>query len=263
MPYALIGHLTTRKDYVMSGKIIVFCGAKGGCGCSFLCYSIASFLALNKEENILLLDLHAGSCASRAVFDLLEKETKDLGDINKKGQDIDLTLLRNLVIDTESSLNLILPPLAKQSNYLNKLDLANFLDQVCRHFDIILIDLPSFLFYDLSMDLLKELERMVIVSSSNLVSVSNVNLLLSRLDGDQVNLQRDLIINKYNLRPSMSPSMINSYISHPVKAFVPYDRDIDFLFLHKGPAAIFQYNLRITSIIASFSNALYEEIGYV
>ncbi|MGM0366046.1 MAG: AAA family ATPase [Actinomycetota bacterium] len=247
----------------MSGKSILFCGSKGGCGCSFITYSVASYLALKKDKNILLVDLGFGSYGSRAVFDLMEKEVKDLGDIGKKSRDIDITLLRNLVINTESTLNLILPPLGRGSDFLSELDLGNFLDKVGCHFDLVLVDLPFLAFHDLSAELLREVERMVIVSCPSLVSVSNLNLILSRINSKQISLDADLVINKYNLRPSMSPSIINSYVNHPIRAFIPYDRDIDFLFLNKGPASIFKYNLRITSSIASLSNSLYGEMGYV
>jgi len=247
----------------MSSKSILFCGSKGGCGCSFITYSVASYLALNKDKNILLVDLGLGSYSSRVVFDLMEKEVKDLGDINRKPQDIDTTLLRSLVFNTGYTLNLILPPLDAGSDFLNKLDLGSFLDKVGRHFDLIIIDLPFSMFNNLSSEVLKDMERMVIVSCPSLISVSNLNLILSTISKEDMGLDVDLVINKYNLRPSLSPSIINSYVSHPIKAFIPYDRDIDFLFLNKGPASIFKYNLRITSSIASFSNSLYEEMGYV
>ncbi len=247
----------------MNGKTILFCGSKGGCGASFISYTVASYLALKKEQNILLLDLAVGSYSSRVAFDLQEKETKDLGDIKRRSKEIDTTLLRNLVINTESTLNLILPPLDQGKDFLKQLDLAVFLDKASMHFDVIVVDLPLWMLNRLECELLKEMERMVIVSSPSLVSITNLNLILSKIGQSQLGLDTDLVINKYNLRPSISPSIINSYVNHPIKAFIPYDKDIDFLFLNKGPASIFKYNLRITSSLASFSDSLYEDIGYV
>ena len=247
----------------MSGKSVIFYGSKGGCGCSFISYCVASYLAQKKDKNILLIDLGLASYSSRAVFDLMESDVKDLGDISRKSRQIDITLLKNLVVNTDSTLNLILPPLNTGINFLSQLDLSNFLDKVSQYFDIILIDLPFSFFHSLSRELLKEVERMVIVSSPSMVSVNNLNLILSKINQDKLGLGTDLVINKYNLRPSISPSAINSYVNHPIKAFIPYDKDIDFLFLSKGPASIFKYNLRITNSIASFSNSLYGEIGYV
>ena len=72
----------------------------------------------------------------------------------------------------------------------------------------------------------------------------------------------DIVINKFNVRPAISFSKINNFVRHPIKAFIPYDRDIEFLFLNRGPFSIFNYNLRIVRNIIDYSNKLYESLGY-
>ncbi|MCG9478625.1 MAG: hypothetical protein K9H14_00235 [Actinomycetia bacterium] len=246
----------------MEGKSILFTGSKGGCGCSFLSYSVAAYYALKKEKNILLMDLSLGSFASRIIFGLEEKQVKDLGDVPRGIKDIDITLLKNLVINTEFSLNIILPPV-NHSCYADLPDMGSFLKELEKYFQLIIIDMPIFCLDFTGWELLGQQDKISLVSSPSLMSVKNLNGILSGLSGLKADLPIDLVINKYNLKPCLSPALINSYINYPIKAFIPYDRDIEYLFLNQGPTHIFKYNLRITKSIASFADSIYEELDHV
>jgi len=91
--------------------VILFTSAKGGSGCSFLVNSVASYLALKTTANILLLDMNIGKRDSRTVFDIDEKISRDFGDIEEIVKNMNTQVLKKLVLNLESSLNIILPPL--------------------------------------------------------------------------------------------------------------------------------------------------------
>jgi len=71
----------------------------------------------------------------------------------------------------------------------------------------------------------------------------------------------DILINKFNTRPAISPAGLNTILNYPINAFIPYDRDIEFLILNRGPDSIFNYNLRIVNNISAFSKKIYEDLS--
>ena len=73
-------------------------------------------------------------------------------------------------------------------------------------------------------------------------------------------LNPKLIINKYNTKPSVSFALLNTILKYPVEYFLPFDRDIEQLYLEKGPAYIFKYNLKITRDLAAISDNLMKEL---
>ena len=68
------------------------------------------------------------------------------------------------------------------------------------------------------------------------------------------------MINKFNLRPALPFSSINNVIKYPIDLFLPYDKDIEQLYVMKGPASIFSYNLRIVRDLMEMSKRIEEEV---
>ena len=127
-------------------KIVLFSGSKGGCGCSFITYCVSTYLARETTKNILLLDLNIGKKDSRLIFNLDDDSCRDLGDIEEVINELDISILRRLVVNFENSLNLILPPIKIEKNKIVCKDyLEKLLDVLKEHFDIICIDFPNYL----------------------------------------------------------------------------------------------------------------------
>ena len=170
--------------------------------------------------------------------------------------------LKRLVINFENSLNLILPPLKIEKvkiickDYLEKL-----LNVLKNHFDIICVDFPNYLFGQNNLCLKEFVDKFVFISLPDIVSVNNLNILTGNIIYDELYYDFDIVINKYNSRPAVSPSGLNSILKYPINAFIPYDRDIEFLILNKGPDSVFNYNLRIVQNISSFSMKIYEDLS--
>ena len=85
--------------------------------------------------------------------------------------------------------------------------------------------------------------------------------LTSNIIYDELYYDFDIVINKFNTRPAVSPSGLNNILNYPINTFIPYDRDIEFLILNKGPDSIFNYNLRIVQNISAFSRKIYEDLN--
>ncbi len=242
-------------------KVILFSGSKGGCGCSFISYCVSTYFARKTTKNILLLDLNMGKKDSRLIFDNAEEEQRDLGDIEEIIDELDISILKKLVISKENSLNLILPPIKiERSGVLANGNFNKLLESLKNHFDIICIDFPVHLFNQDGFDLKNLIDKFIFISLPDLISVNNLNLLMTNIAYDRFPAGFEVLINKFNTRPSISPTGLTAILKYPVNAFIPYDRDIEFLFLNRGPDSVFNYNLRIVRNIIDFSKKTYEDL---
>jgi pilus assembly protein CpaE len=245
----------------INGSILLFSGSKGGCGCSFIANTVASYLAIKKNRSILLVDLNTGKNDSRIIFDLLNVDNRDIGDLTGNIGDIDISVLKRLIVNFDNSLNLILPSLkpAKYDIFKNG-GLPCFFKLLREVFEIIIIDIPLYIYSEYGDALLEDIDRSVIVSEADIISMSNLGLIIKNLGIDGIQTGLEIIINKFNLRSVMSPVRITNSIKLPVKTFVPYDRDIQSLYLTRGPFPIFKYNLRIVRSISDFADDIYESL---
>ncbi len=243
-------------------NIILFTSAKGGSGCSFLANSVASYMALKTTSNILLLDMNIGRSDSRIVFDVNDREIKDLGDIEENIKKLDTMVLKRVVINLESTLNLIVPPLKMdRTGIFQRENLNRFIECLRDHFDMICIDMPGHLFSYIDMMEIDIADRFVFVSLPDIFSVNNNKTLIDHLEGIRPGLDCYLVINKYNMRPAISPTGLANILKYPIASFIPYDRDIEFLVNTRGPGYIFNYNLRIARSITGLSRKIIEELG--
>jgi len=243
-------------------KVILFSGSKGGCGCSFITYCVSTYLARETKKNVLLLDLNIGKRDSRLIFNLTDDSYRDLGDIEDVVDELDVSILRRLVVNFKNSLNLILPPLKIEKgkflrgNYLEKL-----LDVLKEHFDIICVDFPYYLYTQYGVNLKDLIDKYVFISLPDLISVSNLNTIVKSVIFDEFSYSYDILINKFNIKPAIPATGLNSILKYPINAFIPYDRDIEFLMLNKGPDSIFNYNLRVVNSISAFARKIYEDFN--
>jgi pilus assembly protein CpaE len=243
-------------------KVMLFLGSKGGCGCSFITYCVSTYLARETTKNILLLDLNIGKKDSRLIFNLMDDRYRDLGDIEDVINELDTSILKRLVINFENSLNLVLPPLEFKKNKVFCKDyFERLLDVLKEHFDIICVDFPNYLFTQGKISLKDFVDKFIFISLPDLISVNNLNVLVSSIIYDESSYDFDILINKFNTKPAIAPTGLNSILRYPINAFIPYDRDIEFLILNKGPDSIFNYNLRIVNNISAFSKKVYEDLS--
>lgn len=242
-------------------NVILFSSAKGGSGCSFIASTISTYLARKTSVNVLLLDLNTGKRDSRVIFDVDDGKYKDYGDISSAIGNLDTSVLKRLVINLDNSLHLIVPPLdLEKKEILEGDNLSQFLESLRDHFDIICIDFPYHLFRYIDIGEIDIADRFVFISLPDIVSINNTRILMEYIDNAKSHPGSYLVINKYNVRPAISPTGLTNILKFPVSSFMPYDRDIEFLINTRGPDYIFNYNLRIVRSISELSQKIYEEL---
>jgi Flp pilus assembly CpaE family ATPase len=241
--------------------VILFTSAKGGSGCSFLVNSVASYLALKTTANILLLDMNIGKRDSRTVFDIDEKISRDFGDIEEIVKNMNTQVLKKLVLNLRSSLNIILPPLKMdKTGILREENLNIFIECLRDHFDIILVDMPYYLLSSINIVEVDIADRIVFVTLPDVYSAGNCRILMNHIEHIRPGIDWYMVVNKYNIRVPISPAGLANILQYPVTTFIPYDRDIQFLVQTRGPFHMFNYNLRIVKSIKDFSMKIYEEL---
>jgi len=100
----------------------------------------------------------------------------------------------------------------------------------------------------------------ILVTHAELISINNLQVIISNLCLENMPARFEIVINKFNARPVISPPRILSLFKFPVSVFIPYDRDIELLYLSRGPGPMFDYNLRITKAISDFAESLFEKL---
>jgi pilus assembly protein CpaE len=245
-----------------ASNILVFTSAKGGCGCSFIANTVAAYMAKKTTLNVLLVDFNAGRMDSRIVFGLDDLHTRHLGELPPVLEELGILSLKKIVINMEDSLNIILPPLAvEDQNILNTENLNIFIESVRDHFDLICLDMPGNLLGRVEISEVDISDRLIFVSLPDVLSINNTRLLMDYIKDYRSSYDFYLVINKYNIKPALSPTGLSNIIRHPITTFIPYDRDIENMVNTRGPGSIFKYNLRTVRNISGLAAKIYEGLG--
>lgn len=253
--------MPAKKTGSPESNIIIFTSAKGGSGCSFLASSIASYMAQKTTLNVLLLDMNIGRMDSRIVFEINDPAIRDFGDLIIESKSVDTCVLKKIVVNFENSLHLLLPPLdIEKASILRNKKLDNFIEILRDHFDLVCIDIPGHLLTHIDIKKIDISDRFVFVSLPNIFSVNNNRILMDHIGNLRSSSDFYLVINKYNIKPAISPTGLSGILKYPVTSFIPYDRDIEVLVNTRGPGHIFRYNLRITRDISGLASKIYEEL---
>lgn len=244
------------------GKIILISGSKGGCGQSFICNCLSNYLSINTDKNILLMDFNTGRMDSRIIYKTREDNIRTIHDIRNISEEIDESIIKKIVVNFDNSLNVIFPPLYPDNlKAISYKDLLKIFKTLKRIFDMILVDYP---FYphltEKDKSILNDVDKLLFVSLPDLISLSNLNIIIKQLADIIDYLNPEVIVNKYNVQPSISFALLSAVLKYPVDYFIPFDRDIQQLYLEKGPSHIFRYNLKIIRDLSGIGTNLIEQL---
>lgn len=244
------------------GKIIIFTGSKGGCGQSFTANTIASYLAVKTKFNILMIDMNVGSRDSRALLKISGEDILTISDIYNEKKKPKINDIKKVIFNFNNSLNYIFPPLILQNKNFNFGFIKNLFGLLKNIFDLIIVDCNRSVDFIIKDGSIFDLgDELIIVSLPDEVSVFNLNLMLSSFLNSKEYKSIKIIINKYNIRPAIPVFKLNTIIKHPIEHLLPYDKDIEGLYLAKGPANIFKYNLTLVNNLKKIAEEAVKEIS--
>ncbi len=208
-----------------TGRVVSFVGNKGGVGKSTLAINVATLLARRNPGRVLLLDasLQLGVCA--AMLDLEPEAT--LADAARELYRLDETLLRNLVTDHESGLDLLAAPRdAAEAAAIDDAALGRALAVARRTYDWVIVD--SFPLLDgIAMTSLDLSDRVWVVTTASVPTVRGTAAFLRVLERLGVPSERvRLALNGTQPRfaGSLGARDVESRLECPVEVVIPFSK---------------------------------------
>jgi cellulose biosynthesis protein BcsQ len=233
------------------GKTILVFGSKGGCGNTFLTTCIANYFAM-AETNILLIDMHPNKQDIRYIFRIDSSIMKNILDFEEVIEDMDLNVVKKVTINLETSLNIIL----SGNKMFNPSKYDCLLSFLKNYFDIIIIDYPLDLLEPSTLEKqLNQADKLIITTLLDMISLVNLKSMIDRMGSLGILEKTSLVANRASRISNVSS--LNRLIRFPIDQFIPYDRDIESLFLSGKPHMIFKYEVRMIRSLRSYFHKIY------
>jgi cellulose biosynthesis protein BcsQ len=241
--------------YEEEGKIIFFCGSKGGCGATFAAISVSNYFASFTDKSVLFIDNNPNRDDARYIFKINDELKKTISDLDSSIDDLDLNILKKIIFNLENSLHVIIAG-TKIINLDNFIKLLFF---IRKYFNFIFVDFPFDLYDAADLKKFSFVDKFILVTFPEMISLINLNRMITLLDGLECSDKISLIANKCN--KLMHISFLNRFIRFPVDLFLQYDRDIENLFLSGKSSMIFNYNLKTIRNLKSYCMKLCSEMA--
>ena len=241
--------------YKEEGKIIFFCGSKGGCGTTFAAISVSNYFASFTDKSVLFIDGKPNRDDARYIFKIDDDFQKTFSDLESSIDDLDLNILKKIIFNLENSLHVIISG-RKMGHLDNFIKLLNF---IRKYFDFIFVDFPFDLYDVAELKKISFVDKFILVTFPEMMSLINLNKVIMQLDGLECSDKISLIANKCNKLTHIS--FLNRFIRFPVDLFLQYDRDIENLFLSGKSPMIFNYNLKTIRNLKSYCMKLCSEMA--
>ncbi len=204
-----------------SGRLLVFCGAKGGAGVTAIACNFALALARESSQSTLLIDLNIplGDVALNLGI-VPEYSTVDA--LQNSGR-LDASFLSRLLITHSAGLSVLAAP-GNQSNYRVTEEAIEKLMGVARQsFENVVVDAGSKLELTGSADVFRSASTIYLVTQAGIPELRNANRLISQYfhaDTPKV----EIVLNRYDTRSSrVSDEDIKKALTRQAKWKIPND----------------------------------------
>ena len=177
---------TTGSDRPTLGRLAVFYGAKGGVGTTTIAINTAISLARELNRRTALVDANLQFGDLRVFMDLALDTASIVNAISEA--DLDIDLLRKLMVHHHTGIDLLLAPPSPESADLvmehqrqNPQSLSNLLALARRAYDYTLIDMVKTI-DDFNLQLFDEADVIFVIMTADLSCLKNVRLVLETMD---------------------------------------------------------------------------------
>jgi len=204
-----------------SGRLLVFCGAKGGAGVTAIACNFAVALARESAQSTLLidLDLPLGGVALSLGVTTEYSTTDALESFNR----LDASLLSKLLSKHSSGVSVLAAP-GRFTEYRTSPEAIERLLTVARQgFENVVVDMGSKLDSSNGADPFKDATTVYLVTQTGIPELRNANRLISQyFSGDTSNLE--IVLNRHESRGMrVSDEDINKALTQPAKWKIPND----------------------------------------
>jgi pilus assembly protein CpaE len=204
------------------GRMLAFYGAKGGVGATTIAINTAIALGREHDRKVVLVD-GALQFGDHRVFLDLGNDRKSITDA-VAAPNVDSELLRSVLIQHESGIDLLLAPATpEESDLIGEDRMAQVLQTLRSMYDYVVVDVDKRL-GDLTLSILDHADELHIVMTADLSCLKNVRLVLDALH--RIGFQADrlrMILNRSNAFTGISPGAAESALKRRFEAQVTND----------------------------------------
>ncbi len=197
------------------GRVLAFYGAKGGVGTTTIAINVAIALQRELGRRVCLVDANLQFGDHRVFMDL-GLDRKSIVDA-VSAPSIDADLLRGILVEHESKIDLLLaPPSPETAELVTKEHLATIVDVLRGMYDYVVVDVDKRL-DDLNLGVFDAAEHLYVVLTADLSCLKNVRLVLETLghigyEGDRIKL----ILNRANAFTGINAKTAEGALKRPI-----------------------------------------------
>jgi pilus assembly protein CpaE len=207
------------------GRVLAVVGQKGGIGKTTLATNLAAVLASQSSHSVLLIDLDTRFGDVAVMMDLEVEFTA--ANAARSIATIDRDSFRGMLQHHESGAY-VLPAPARPRDWVEVQphDLANLIEYAAALFDYVVLDTPGTLDEGVAVAIEKASE-IVVVTSLDLTSVKNTNLLMAYMEGRGVERNQVFMTVTHNIRgQSVTTNDVEHLLDTNVDFEIPFDQDV-------------------------------------
>lgn len=208
------------------GQVIALFGAKGGVGTSTLAANLAVALAASGDR-VCLVDLDLEHAVTALLLDIIPSRRGTIADLSKEFETgVDWALMDKFLVAHRSGVSVFPGPMTPaQAELVTGEHVKLYLGTLRGHFTHIVVDLPS-TFRDTTLDVLESSDRLLLVSTADLLAIKTLRGLVDVLL--QLGVAKSLlqaVVNQVTPAPRLSVNDVKQGVGIPVIASVPYGGD--------------------------------------
>lgn len=220
-----LSRLTARegdKARRVSGQILTFIGAKGGCGTTFLTVHLAEYLAKFHRRKTLLIDYHP--CLSDlSIYLALDKHRYHFRDLLDNTHRLDAQLVQGFVVRHASGLDVLSAPvrLEAEHQYIVPETVAHTFEFLRTVYEFVLVDCPPGLAPD-NMAVVEESDQIYLVATPELRALQHAQGYLDELSRCRYDLDRvRVVINRDSLNGRHSADAAADLLARKIDWRIP------------------------------------------
>jgi pilus assembly protein CpaE len=207
------------KDQVVGrpplGRVLAFYGAKGGVGTTTIAINVAIALHKDLGRRVCLVDANLQFGDHRVFMDL-GLDRKSFADV-ASAPSIDADLLRGILVEHESEVDLLLaPPSPEMAELVTKEHMAQTIEALRRVYDFVVVDVDKRL-DDLDLGIFDAADYLFVVLTADLSCLKNVRLVLETLSHIGYESERiKLLLNRSNAFTGINATTAEGALKRPI-----------------------------------------------
>lgn len=243
-----LGEENSKKTLSKTGKIIVFVGARGGAGTTFLATNFAALVSSEKSRRVALLDLDLHFGTDSLYFDL--KSNAGLREVLENPDRIDPLFIERLLIPVNDRLSIVSSEENLDEEIAYKTQGINTLLQIlAEQFHYVTIDVPHYS-NTTTQSVISQAHIMVLITDASLAGLRDAGRLLRLFGPEEGGRKVVVVINKSGLysKGEVKVADFENTLSHKISHVLPFDKNTPMDFVNNGKILVEEKSALANSI---------------